>query len=194
MHARTTLVALALMSAAIGCGPSKAHVNHGLEGGTYFLCCTLHFNPDRQASDAGYAYDPGSILPAGTPVQVVREDERLVALQPLGGTERFNLIFRYGRNVITAGQYFQEVLLREDPRPEIARLRPEIADAIARSELRIGMTKTEALRARGYPPRHRTSGIEADEWLFYQTRDTVWRVRFEAGFLTEVTTDRAPGS
>ena len=194
MHARATWVTLALMAVAIGCGPSKARVNHGLEGGTFFLCCTVRFNADQDSSDAGYVYEKGTSLPAGTPVQVVREEDSRVTFQPAGTGEHFGLVFRYGRNVITADQYFHEVLLRDDPRPEIARLRPEVADAIARGELRIGMTKTEALRARGYPPRHRTSGVEADEWLYYQAREAVWRVRFEAGFITEITTDRAPGS
>ena len=195
MHQRVaSLVAIVVTAFVAACGPPRASVPHGLESGTFFLCCTLRFNSDHDASDAGYAYESGTTLPAGTPVHVVRDEGSSVTFQTFEGNERFHLIFRYGRTVITAAQYFQEVLLLDDPRGELARLRPDIAGAIARGELNVGMTKAEALWARGYPPRHRTSGIDADEWLYYQSATKVLRVRFGAGRITDITPDSAPGS
>ena len=181
----------ALLSA---CGPTHPPVPYGLEGGTYFLCCTVRFNADHEANDASYRYEQGTTLTAGTAVQVTREGDRIVELQPTGGTQRFNLIFRFGRNVITAGQFFDEMLLREDPRTTLGRLSREVADAVSRGELRAGMTKAEAIAARGYPPRHRTSSTDADDWIYYETREQILRVRFERGVVVAMTLDQAPGS
>ncbi len=194
VQAGTCGIVLLMLGLAAACGPSRARVDYGLQGGGRYLCCTLRFNKDHDANDGGYVFGTGTTLPAGTPVQVVAEDDRRVTLQPEGSADRYNLGFRYGRNAITAGQFFQEVLLRDDPRPHFARMTPEVRDAVARGELRVGMTKAEALAARGYPPRHRTSGVDADEWLYYQSRDQVLRVRFEAGYITAITAERAPGS
>jgi hypothetical protein len=183
---------VALLALA-GCA-SKAPVDYGLQGQTLFLCCSLRFNADHDASDAGYLYQPGMTLPAGTPVQVVAQKARVVTLTPLDGGARYDLYFRYGQKVITDEQYFQEVFLKEDPRPRLARLKPEVAAAVAQNELRVGMSKAEALLARGYPPRHRTASTDADEWLYYDSPRIVSRVKFTNGRISEITQGEAPGS
>src|SRR5689334_23893172 len=112
-----SLGALGILALA-GCGPTPPRIHRGFEGNTYFLCCTLRFNKDHEASDAGYFYNPGTTLPAGTPVQVIHEEDRLVTIRPAGANDRYNLIFRFGRNAMSPGEFFQEVLLRDDPRGE----------------------------------------------------------------------------
>ena len=196
MHKRIRpVIGLAALVALIGCAPSRPPLYGGSEGSRYyFLCCSLRFNQDRDASDAGYLYEPGTTLPAGTPVLVVHEENRLVTIQPAGSTERYDLVFRYGHEVISPTQYFEEVLLRDDPRAALAALRPDVADAIAHNVLRVGMTKAEAIQARGYPPRHQTRSIDNDEWLYYDSRVTVSRVRFDGGVITVITQEKAPGS
>src|SRR5262249_11658952 len=115
-------------------------------------------------------------------------------IRPFGGTDDYDLVFRYGRKVLSANQYFSDVFLREDPRGQLTALPSETADAIARGTLRPGMSKAETVQARGYPPRHRTSNLENDEWLYYDSQDTVSRVRFQDGKIADVTQDKAPGS
>jgi hypothetical protein len=193
-HPRYHSITGLALTLLLACGPARAPLDYGLVGGTYFLCCTLHFDDDHEASDAGYFYEPGTTLPAGTPVQIVHEKDRRLTFQPIGTVDRYTLIFRFGRKAITAGEYFREVLLAADPRSELEHMSAENAEAVARGELRIGMTRAEAVCARGYPPRHRTSSLEADEWVYYQTRDTVWNVRFDGGVISEVTQAAAPGS
>lgn len=184
---------LAALLALAGCA-SRAPIDYGLQGQTLFLCCSLRFNADHDASDAGYLYQPGTTLAAGTPVQVVEQKVRVVTITPAGDGARYKLHFRYGPKVITDEQYFQEVFLKEDPRPRLARLRPDVAAAVAQNELRVGMTKAETLLARGYPPRHRTAGTDADEWLYYDSPTMVSRVRFTNGQISEIAQDKAPGS
>jgi hypothetical protein len=51
--------------------------------------------------------------------------------------------------------------------------------------LRKGMTKEEAILARGYPPVHRTYSTEDDRWIYQQNRFAVQMVVFADGKLIE---------
>jgi len=57
-----------------------------------------------------------------------------------------------------------------------------------------GMTKWEAATARGYPPFHRTTSPDADEWTYYESRDVVDVVQFVNGHIASITPGPAPGS
>jgi hypothetical protein len=56
------------------------------------------------------------------------------------------------------------------------------------------MTKWEAAAARGYPPFHRTTSPDADEWTYYESRDVVDVVQFVNGHIASITPGPAPGS
>ena len=51
--------------------------------------------------------------------------------------------------------------------------------------LRMGMTKEEAILARGYPPVHRTYSTEDDRWVYQQNRFVTQTVVFADGKLVE---------
>lgn len=60
-------------------------------------------------------------------------------------------------------------LLGTDPVP-IEKLGDELAGSIGSGEIRLGMTKEQVLMTRGYPPRHRTPRLEADNWVYWSSR------------------------
>ena len=51
--------------------------------------------------------------------------------------------------------------------------------------LRLGMTKEEAILARGYPPVHRTYSTEDDRWVYWQNRFVTQTILFADGKLIE---------
>ena len=51
--------------------------------------------------------------------------------------------------------------------------------------LRLGMTKEEAILARGYPPVHRTYSTEDDRWVYQQNRFVTQTILFADGKLVE---------
>lgn len=188
-------LALAALTVLAACsGGHGARVYPAFEQGPLFLCCTLRFNKDHDQSDAGYEYPGETLLSAGTPVAVVKDEERELMIQPLGETAQYHMVFRYGRLVISPAQYFQQILLREDPRGTLAEAKPDIATAIAEGRLVVGMTRAEAIAARGYPPRHRTPDLSASPWLYYASRDTAVQVTFSGDRIVEIAPVPAPGS
>lgn len=50
---------------------------------------------------------------------------------------------------------------------------------------RLGMTKTQVLLTRGYPPGHETPSLEADLWKYWSSRFVVHSFRFEGNILVE---------
>jgi len=164
-----------------------------LEGRELYLCCNLRFNRDADASDANYAYpEAGTTLRLGTRVRIVKVGRRDIEFQAEGDTETYSLDLRFGRSVVGPAEYFRNILRETDPSVGLLTMPPLLADAISQGKLVAGMTKDQALMARGYPPFHQTPGIEGNEWIYYHTRGFIDRVRFIDGKIQSVVRGPAP--
>jgi hypothetical protein len=157
-----------------------------LEGQTLYTCCNLVFNQGRYASDANYAYGDGNIVGPGTRVRVVDASDDEVTFQPENGSSRFTLFFKFGTDHIAAREFFASVLVRDDPRAALAGAPPEVVAAVRRATIVPGMTRAQAIIARGYPPRHRTASLESDDWLYYRSAAMVEHVHFVDGHVASV--------
>src|SRR5262245_45283003 len=89
-------VLLVVMLVAAGCATMGKSAPAAAPRGAY-LCCNLRFNQDRDATDAGYQYQTGTTLAAGTWVGVVNDGPNKVILTPSGQTTSYGLEFRFGR-------------------------------------------------------------------------------------------------
>lgn len=58
------------------------------------------------------------------------------------------------------------------------------AKSIKFGEMRLGMTKEEVLKTRGYPPAHKTISTEADRWIYWSSRFVQLTLIFENNRLT----------
>ena len=165
-----------------------------LDGQDFYLCCNMRFNAEHDASDANYAYPEvqGYTLYAGTRVHVVGVRWNDITLRPEGRNDTFNIDFRFGTQRMNGRQYFHKILVTTDPRSALADAPPAIAEAVRQGQLIPGMSKEQALLARGYPPFHHTAGIESDEWTYYQNRGFVHLVRFVDGKITSIERVAAP--
>lgn len=191
------LVAIGLSSA---CSATKGKpFDPGLANREFYLCCNMGFNPERAATDSNYGrymfhqnYQAGPMLPAGTRVKVVEVGASGIAFQPDAEAVVYTLAFKYGRQQQSASQYFRNILRETNPMDSVNDVSFTIATAIRAGRLVPGMTKEQALIARGYPPAHRTPSLDANEWIYFDTLGFVDRVVFAGGKIQSVS--RGPAS
>ena len=188
MKTAQQLLPITFVLALSACG-TRQPPDPGLRGRELFLCCTLHFNQDDDASDANYAYPSGgSMLRAGTRVHVMKTGSTSITFSPAGESRRYSIDMRFGNERQSPAEYFHKLLRDTDPRPGLADAPAEIQRAVAEGHLLKGMTKEQAIMARGYPPLHRTPDLNGDEWLYFQDRGLADRVRFANGQIVSIET------
>ncbi|HYR95919.1 MAG TPA: hypothetical protein VEM57_04245 [Candidatus Binatus sp.] len=186
---------LLLFFLVTACSPSRPQVPSGQEGRALYTCCTLSFDLGRYASDANYeyrTYREAVVLPVGTRVRVTEDHGNMIEFEPEGMVDSFRLAFKFGKARMTAAEWFHLILVEDDPRLAVSRMPADAAAAITEGRLAIGMTKPQAIMARGYPPFHRTAGVESDDWLYYASPGFVDRVIFTEGRIASVNREDAP--
>src|SRR5262249_43528318 len=160
----------------------------------------MGFSRNHEASDSNYGqylfsshqYEAGPQLAAGTKVTVTAVGSSGIAFKPEGSDTTYTLSFSYGRKQLSPSQYFG-LILRDTNRMATVTSDASVKSfAISQSRLVPGMTKDEALIARGYPPAHRTPDLAANEWVYYETPGFVDRVVFVDGKIQSVTRGPAP--
>jgi hypothetical protein len=168
-------------------------VADGLVGQTRYLCCTMVFD-DGQATDANYRYEgpSASRLPAGTPVVVTDAGRNRLSFRAAAGGQTYELYFEYGLAHADAEAYFSDILRESDPAVELRGAPATIADAVAGARLIPGMTREQAIMARGYPPLHRTPDRSGSEWLYYDAPGVGVYVTFADGEIRSVRNGEAP--
>ena len=194
------LAALLALGLTWGCSGMRGQpFDPSLAGREFYLCCNTGFNSKFVASDANYkryrseqGYTPGPTLAAGTRVRVTKVGGSAVAFQPLDNPTTYTMSFRYGRKQLSPNQYFQNILRDKNPVDAMQNVPQGIAAAIHEGRLVTGMTKEQALIARGYPPAHRTPNLDANEWIYYETPGVVDRVVFADGKIQSALRGPAP--
>jgi len=188
------------LGAVYGCSAARGKpFSPNLVGQQRYLCCSMTFSKNNEASDSNYAqylsgihkYEAGSMLPAGTKVTVTKVGQWGVQFRPDDSQEIYTLGFSYGWKHLDRSKYFENVLRETDPVAAVTPSSPAIATAIKEGRLVSGMTRNEALLARGYPPAHKTPDLEADEWIYYETPGFMVRVVFLDGKITSMTREEA---
>jgi hypothetical protein len=159
----------------------------------YYACCVLRFDASGQATDANYNYVGGIVVPVGTRLHVTGAGGRIVTFTTADDPSRsLALRFAFGTDQWNAADYFQAILSSDDPRTTMSDVPSDMSDAVAHGRLLVGMTKTQALMARGYPPMHHTDGVAADDWIYYETRALVTHVTFRDGRIQAMEPGAAP--
>jgi hypothetical protein len=163
-----------------------------LVGQTRYLCCTTVFAAD-EATDANYRYaDPGARwLPAGTPVHVTDARRNSIGFRTEDGGPVYWLYLEYGNDRIEAPAYFDTVLRERDPVAALTTA-PSVKRAIAAGRLLPGMTRDEAILARGYPPLHQTESLESNQWTYYESPLSCDYVTFTDGIIETVRRGPSP--
>ena len=149
---------------------------HHMVGGEYFTRHGLRQEKHRWRSTN---YGRGALVPINTKVRVDDITSSTIKLTIVASGERLKLanIAKYtggGTDVLA------ERTLSSEP-TDLSGF--EFQKDIKVGRLRLGMTKEEAILARGYPPVHRTYSTEDDRWIYQQNRFVTQTVVFADGKL-----------
>ena len=190
---RLALVAVAALLVSCGRQAVSPQVLQQYQDRSLFTCCNL-YHEGAELSDADYHV--GTLLPFGTPVKVEKMTGRAVTFDANG--TKLTLNHQYGTEQESAQQYFDKILVVEDPKPTVAAYPEQVRNAIREGRVEIGMSKPQVIASLGYPPTHRTANTSAPEWTYWYNRWVTYKIQFDdAGLVsrfigTNVPTNNQP--
>ena len=128
-------------------------------------------------------YWRGELVPINSKVTLVKlKGERFtLRIHGSGKTVEVKNVVKYTNR--SARQIARELLA--DRPTMIEKYGTEMAETIKGGIPRRGMTKTQLLLTRGYPPRHETPGLESPSWRYWSSRFVNSAFVFENGVITD---------
>ena len=127
-------------------------------------------------------YWRGTLVPINTPVTLVSlEGKKMVLRLANGIAVTIKNVEKYSRRDMVK---ISHDMLALQPVP-IERFDEATVNSIKSGTLKNGMTKEQAVMARGYPPGDQTPSIDADVWLYWSNRRTVQTIVFSNGVLVQ---------
>lgn len=183
---------LVLCGAVLGGAPALAFDFFGLnkdkdeapllEG---YTCCNLHYEGDW-ISDSNFGALP--FIPAGTPIKLTSYGRYRMHVDMEGKPMRIGQ--DYGRAQESLEKYAEKLIVKEDPRPKIARYPADVREAIRLGQIVAGMTKEQTLIAVGYPQTDETVSLDAPVWNYWASSFAPYRVVWgKNGRIREIGTD-----
>jgi hypothetical protein len=150
-------------------------------GSEYYTRYTLRY--EREAySTTNYA--KGMILPINSRVKLISLSAKSMKLVIVGTGETISVKNEKGytgKDLIGIAA----LMLASEP-TKIEEYPADIEKAINAGELRLGMTKQQAILTRGVPPVHKTPSTEnCDSWIYWTNRFAYVTIVFRDGILVE---------
>jgi len=176
------ILPLVLALFASGCasmgGEPPSESVQSMIGGEYFTRHALRQENNKWRSTN---YGRGTLIPVNTKVRVDDITSSTIRLTIVASGEALKLsnIEKYTGGGV---DLLAERTLSTEP-TDLSGF--EFQKEIKVGRLRLGMTKEEAILARGYPPVHRTYSTEDDRWIYQQNRFATQTVVFAEGKLIE---------
>ncbi len=181
-------------AAGSGAGASASHISFNnvpddevlpppidpTEGNEYYLRYCIKFEKNKRLATN---YWRGELVPINTKVTLTRMHGDELTLHVTDGDKTITVVNVPKFTNRNTEQLARE-LLAEQP-TAIEKYGDEMAREIQTGTLRLGMTKTQVLMTRGYPPAHETSSLESDLWKYWNSRFVVQSLAFQDGVLVE---------
>lgn len=149
-------------------------------GKEYFVRYTFKFEKgERNATN----YWRGELVPINTKVNLIgmRDDKLTFRIVSSG---RSVVVENVPKHTNRSIEQIARELLAEEP-TAIEKYGEDMARYIRTGTLRLGMTKTQVLLTRGYPPAHETPSLETDLWKYWSSRFVVHSLAFDQGVLVQ---------
>ncbi len=149
-------------------------------GKEYYTRYTFKY---ERGSHSATNYWVGDLLPINTKVQLVKLKKGGFTLKRLdtGATIDVENEEKYTKR--DANQLAKEMLAEQPTNIDL--YGKEMADAISTGTPRLGMTKTQVLLARGYPPSHETPTLDQPQWKYWDNRWVTHLFAFDGNILRE---------
>ena len=156
------------------------------------LACIQRYNGDRPHLSLGYFmfergkhattnYWRGELVPLNTEVTLVSVRGKKMVLDMDG----VKVTFVNARKHTQRGTAKIASELLSPTKIPLERLPEELREDILSGVMRLGMTKEQVLMTRGYPPRHKTSSIKANIWVYWSNKFVKRSLVFRKGKLTQ---------
>ncbi len=147
-----------------------------------YTAYNIWYEPGKEAALWCINYKKGKMIPAGTKVTDVRITTA-VSGKVLGGSPlaisfiteaddqqylvNFAAKFHPGK---TIRDYMEMMFSETSFEDNKEKFNAKEIEAIREGKLKVGMSKEAVIVCYGYPPEHRTPGIEADTWYYWLSR------------------------
>lgn len=143
-------------------------------GKSYYTAYNLMFEKGRHITTN---YWRGELLPINSLVKVVSISKKKMVLDYKGFEIAVVNVPKHTKKTI------EEVADKLLSTSQVS-LGKRFAKDIKYGEMRLGMTKSEVIKTRGYPPAHQTYSTESDRWTYWSSRFVQMSLVFENGKLT----------
>jgi len=153
--------------------------------GTYYTRVNIWYEHPEKIFSTNY--HAGSILPAGTKVEVLSARRKSVRFRVEGKDADY--LFTYVKKHSSLGfdEEFDRLFSRENHFFELAKkfTRAE-KEAVEEGTVVVGMSREAVLTAYGYPPSHKTPDLDSDHWVYWVKRMSTKELFFENGKVAKV--------
>ena len=125
-------------------------------------------------------YKKGRILPAGTPVKLVRRSNKTIKFTDLNTDLTYTIVFvRNHHPGKSAGDIYDRMMTDKTFEELTAGFSELEIAAIKSGEVRQGMSKEAVLVSLGYPPESGTPSTKLDSWRYWWHRFDTFIVHFD---------------
>jgi hypothetical protein len=156
--------------AALGLASHAALAQELPEG---YTCCNFHYEKDW-ISDANWRSLP--MIPVGSKIKVLDYGWNRASVEIDGRPMRIGQ--DYGRREETLQQFIGKLVVKSDPRAKIAKYPEKMREAIREGKVIAGMTREQVIISAGYPPTHKTAGLDGNVWNMWGSRAGRYEVHF----------------
>ncbi|MHB1307265.1 MAG: hypothetical protein ACYC23_09315 [Limisphaerales bacterium] len=128
-------------------------------------------------------YRKGILVPANTPVTVVKTKKKHIVVKLPDGTDlTIENVQKY------SGEGIDRIFLRtfSAEKVDLSKFTDAERSAISSGSIETGMTKAAVLVALGYPPKHKTPSLESNQWRYWQNRFNTFVLHFKEGKVAEI--------
>lgn len=142
-------------------------VSYSADTGKYYTRCNIWYEDPARIYSTNYHV--GTIIPAGTAVDVVGVSERggIMFNDDNGIQYTMTQVSKHSR--IPFSRFFDRYFSESYP-VELKKLSRAEEDAVKGGYIETGMSKDAVIASYGWPPTHETPGPEADIWKYWYNR------------------------
>jgi len=135
-----------------------------------------------------FNYQAGELLPYGTEVVDVDIDfdDEYVMFKAKGTGSVFRIKLMKNYAMMTMNEFLKSNFMATNPAEVELSINPTIYEKVVRGVVEKGMTKNEVRMCYGLPPRHRTSSLKENTWIYHKSRTESKRVVFKNGKVSHI--------
>jgi len=179
---------IALVSSALGCRPSAVqpdpNASHPLRASAeVYTLVNLHPD-DEELSSVNYL-DGDELLPLCTPIRVSFLNTEVLSFDVLATGKEYTYEFDDSMKESPA-EHVTKFFGTSCNAGVVASFDAVDQQGIREGKIVEGMSKQAVLLAVGYPPEHRTPSLDADRWVYWESKFDKVEVTFADGRVVEI--------